>query len=86
MLLGTITPFKGAASWSEEKELRRQAVNRWIRGRQDVDAVVDFDRALRNPADPAALHPLYDAGDHLHPGNAGHAAMADAVDLKELRE
>lgn len=86
VLLGTITPFKGAASWSEEKELRRQAVNRWIRGRQDVDAVVDFDRALRNPVDPAALHPLYDAGDHLHPGNAGHAAMADAVDLKELRE
>jgi lysophospholipase L1-like esterase len=86
VLLGTITPFKGAASWSEEKEIRRQAVNRWIRGRQDVDAVVDFDRALRNPADPAALDPLYDGGDHLHPGNAGYAAMADAIDVRELRE
>jgi lysophospholipase L1-like esterase len=86
VLLGTITPFKGAASWTEEKEARRQAVNRWIRGRQDVDAIVDFDSALRNPADPAALHPLYDGGDHLHPGNAGYAAMADAVDLRKLRE
>lgn len=86
VLLGTITPFKGAVSWTEEKEARRQAVNRWIRGRQDVDAVVDFDHALRNPADPAALHPLYDGGDHLHPGNAGYAAMADAIDLRELQE
>lgn len=86
VLLGTITPFKGAVSWTEEKEARRQAVNRWIRGRQDADAIVDFDRALRNPAEPAALHPLYDGGDHLHPANAGCAAMADAVDLRVLRE
>ena len=84
VLLGTITPFKGAGYWSEEKELRRQAVNRWIRGRQDVDAVVDFDQALRDPADPAAMSPLYDSGDHLHPGPAGYAAMADAIDLRVL--
>jgi lysophospholipase L1-like esterase len=86
LLLGTITPFKGAAYWSEEKELRRQAVNRWIRGRQGVDSVVDFDRALRDAADPAAMDPRYDSGDHLHPGPAGYAAMADAIDLRELRE
>lgn len=86
VLLGTITPFKGAGYWSEEKELRRQALNRWIRGRQDVDAVVDFDQALRDPADPAAMNPLYDSGDHLHPGPAGYAAMGDAVDLRELTE
>ncbi|MBT2321589.1 SGNH/GDSL hydrolase family protein [Variovorax paradoxus] len=86
VLLGTLTPFKGAATWTEEKEARRQAVNRWIRGRQDVDAVVDFDAALRDPADHAALHPHYDSGDHLHPGNAGYAAMADAIDLRVLQE
>ncbi|MDR6535774.1 SGNH/GDSL hydrolase family protein [Variovorax soli] len=86
VLLGTITPFKGAAYWSEEKELRRQALNRWIRGRQDVDAVVDFDQALRDPGDPAAMDPRYDSGDHLHPGPAGYAAMGDAVDLRELQE
>jgi lysophospholipase L1-like esterase len=86
VLLGTITPFKGAAYWSEEKELRRQAVNRWIRGRQDVDAVVDFDQALRDQADPAAMDPRYDSGDHLHPGPAGYAAMGDAIDLRELQE
>jgi lysophospholipase L1-like esterase len=84
VLLGTVTPFKGAGYWSEEKELRRQALNRWIRSRQDVEAVVDFDQALRDPADPAALNPLFDSGDHLHPGAAGYAVMGDAFDLRKL--
>ncbi|WP_083745183.1 SGNH/GDSL hydrolase family protein [Variovorax sp. KK3] len=86
LLLGTITPFKGAAYWSEEKEVRRQALNRWIRGRQEVDGVIDFDEALRDPADPSAMRAACDSGDHLHPGPAGYAAMADAIDLRELRE
>ena len=86
VLLGTLLPFQGAVYWSEEKEQRRQAVNRWIRGRQGVDGVVDFDAALRNPSDPMSLKPDYDSGDHLHPGKAGHAAMAGAIDLHELAE
>lgn len=86
VLLGTVLPFKGAPFWTEESEAMRQAVNRWIRGRQDVDGVIDFDAALRSPTDPTAMNPLYDSGDHLHPGNAGYAAMAAAVDLRELRE
>ena len=86
VLLGTLPPFQGAPYWSAEKELRRQTLNRWIRGRLDVNAVVDFDAALRDPANPLALKPVYDSGDHLHPGKVGHAAMADIIDLRELRE
>jgi lysophospholipase L1-like esterase len=86
VLLGTLLPFKGSAYWSAEKELRRQAVNRWIRGQQDIDGVVDFDAVLRDPADPLSLKPIYDLGDHLHPGIAGHAAMADAIDLRRLEK
>ncbi len=86
VLLGTLPPFKGAPYWSEAKEQQRQAVNRWVRGRQDIDAVVDFDAVLRDPADPLVLNSLYDSGDRLHPGNAGYAAMADAIDLRELQE
>lgn len=85
VLLGTLTPFEGASYWSEEKERRRSAVNEWIRARAGKDlAVVDFDAALRDPARPRALKPAFDSGDHLHPGNAGYAAMADAVDLRAL--
>jgi len=86
VLLGTLPPFKGASYWSKEKESRRDVVNRWIRTRRNVDAVIDFDAAMRDPADPEALKPAYDSGDHLHPGNAGYAAMADAIDLQALRK
>jgi len=43
--------------------------------------VVDFDAATRDPADPLRLRPEYDRGDHLHPNDAGYAAMGRAVDL-----
>lgn len=86
VLLGTVPPFRNTPYWSEASEAMREGVNRWIRGRQDVDGVVDFDAALRDPADPQALNPLFDSGDHLHPNKAGHAAMAAAIDLRELQE
>ena len=86
VLIGTVPPFKNTPYWTEDNEAMRNAVNRWIRSRQDVDGVIDFDAALRNPADPQTLNPPFDNGDHLHPSRAGHAAMAAAVDLKELQE
>lgn len=86
VLLGTLPPFKGSPYWSEDNERTRQAVNRWIRGRQDVDAVIDFDAALRAKDDALMLHPAFDSGDHLHPSEAGFAAMAAAADVPELCE
>ncbi|WP_304303590.1 SGNH/GDSL hydrolase family protein [Pseudacidovorax intermedius] len=85
VLLGTLLPFEGSGYWSEANEARREAVNRWIRGRQDV-AVVDFDAALRDPADARRLAARYDSGDHLHPNAAGTAAMAQVADVPLLRE
>lgn len=45
------------------------------------DAVIDFEKAMRDPADPDRLLPAYDSGDHLHPNDAGCKAMAEALDL-----
>ena len=47
-------------------------------------AVIDFDRALRDPRNPANLRPAYDSGDNLHPNDAGYQAMANAVDLSQF--
>ena len=47
-------------------------------------AYVDFDAAVRDPANPAALLAADDSGDHLHPSAAGYQAMANAVDLSKL--
>lgn len=78
------TPLEG--HFSPEKEATRQAVNAWIRNAGVFDAVVDFDRLLRDPSRPARLRAEFDSGDHLHPGDAGYRAMAGAIDLRRLLE
>lgn len=82
VVAGTITPFRGWSRWTPEREAVRAEVNHWIRTSGEADAVVDFDAVLRDPDDPLRLAPAYDSGDHLHPGDAGYRAMADAVDLR----
>lgn len=89
ILGATLTPVKGfiapgaqVSSYSPERELERQQVNDWIRTSGEFDGVIDFDRALRDPEDPARLAPKYDSGDHGHPTDEGYNAMADAIDLR----
>lgn len=78
----TLTPDEGyALYWTDEGERLREAVNQWIRTGGAFDAVVDFDKATRDPSDPKRLAPNLDSGDHLHPSDAGYKAMADAIDL-----
>jgi lysophospholipase L1-like esterase len=83
----TLPPFEGALAGtpleghhSPEKDATRQALNRWIRESREFDAVVDFDRLLRDPARPSRLASRYDSGDHLHPNDAGYRAMAELLD------
>ena len=83
---GTLLPFAGTKRfWSEEAERDRLALNAWIRTSGVFDAVVDFDAALRDPADATRLNPAYDSGDHLHPNDAGYRVMAQQVDVRLLR-
>ena len=83
---GTLLPFEGAASgyFAADKEVERQAINAWIRGSGELDGVVDFDAAVRDPGRPARLRPEFDTGDHLHLNEAGQRAMGEAVDLRLL--
>lgn len=80
----TIGPFQGWGSWTPEREAVRAAVNEWIRESGAFDAVIDFDAVLRDPDEPLRMRAEYDSGDHLHPGDAGYQAMAEAVDLSVL--
>ena len=48
----TLTPFYGAAYYTEVGEAKRQAVNDWIRTSKAYDGVIDFDKATRDPNDP----------------------------------
>lgn len=81
----TIMPFGGYSAWTPAREAVREAVNAYIRGSGEFDAVVDFDRVARDPAHPARLLPGYDSGDHLHPDDAGMRALGAAVAVNALR-
>ena len=82
---GTLTPFEGAAYYTTAKEVKRKAVNEWIRTGKAYDGVIDFDEAVRDPANPLRFLPAFDGGDHLHPSDAGYKAMAAVIDLTLFR-
>ena len=83
--VATLTPFKGHVYYSEAGEAMRQAVNAWVRsGAGGAAGVVDFDKALRDPADPEALLAAYRAEDYLHVNELGFQAMADCVPLERF--
>ena len=50
-----------------------------------IDGYVDFDKALADPANPAAMLEKFDSGDHLHPSALGYKAMADAINQEAKR-
>ncbi len=81
--LGTLLPLQGtmAPYYGEAAEAKRQAVNAAIRANTRATSVIDFDAVMADPANPLALQPALDSGDHLHPNDAGYAAMANAIDL-----
>jgi lysophospholipase L1-like esterase len=78
----TITPFGGNTGYDDPtgyREAARQAVNAWIRTSGEFDAVLDFDKVVRDPAVPRNISPVFDVGDHLHLNPAGYGALANAV-------
>ena len=66
----------------ENIEFKRLAYNEWMRteGVKLVDGLIDFDAVLRDPANPSHMRSEF-LTDGIHPNNAGHQAMADAIDL-----
>ena len=77
----TLLPFGASFYDTPEREAARQTVNQWIRTSGRFDAVIDLDAALRDRANPSRLRSVADTGDHLHPNEAGHQMIAEAIDL-----
>ncbi|MFE0134627.1 SGNH/GDSL hydrolase family protein [Streptomyces sp. NPDC059037] len=84
VVAATIAPCEGESLCTAAADAERVAVNAYIRWGGAFDAVLDFDAVLRDPERPSRILPAYDSGDHLHPGDAGLAAIAESVDLRAL--
>jgi lysophospholipase L1-like esterase len=83
---GTLTPMANMTRpTTPAVDARRRAVNEWIRTSGAFDGVIDFEAATRDPSQPDRFLPAYDAGDHLHPSDAGYKAMGEYIDLTLFR-
>jgi lysophospholipase L1-like esterase len=82
----TIMPYGGSGYYHPDatNEADRRAVNDWIRFPGHVDAVIDYDALMRDPAHPNRLRREFDSGDGLHPSPAGYRFMGEAVTLSSL--
>jgi lysophospholipase L1-like esterase len=80
--LCTILPRNGSLWWTTTMNNNRHAVNNALRSSWLTSRgarLIDTDAALRNPANPEMLLPVWDKGDHTHPNAAGEQQLAVTV-------
>ena len=82
---GTLLPIYGWRTYADFRDEIRCAFNDWIRTTDEIDGCIDFDRALRDPENPAAFANGYDSGDHLHPASKGYERMAAEIPAELLK-
>jgi lysophospholipase L1-like esterase len=87
----TIIPRHNAApagtntGWNPDKTRIRNEVNQWIRAKAPFDDVIDFDKVVRDPANPDLLVSEFNCGDGIHPSPLGYYEMGRSIDLGLFR-
>ena len=77
----TMLPFAGSFYDTPYRQTARDAVNEWIRNSRRFDAVLDFDKIMRNPENVKTILTDMHDGDFLHPNQAGYRRMGENVNL-----
>ena len=80
-----VAPAGTNTGWDAEKTRIRNEVNQWIRTKAPFDAVIDFDRVVRDPASADLLLPEFNCGDGIHPSPLGYYEMGRSIDLSLFR-
>jgi lysophospholipase L1-like esterase len=66
--------------WDAAKTRARNEVNEWIRTSAKFDAVIDFDKVVRDPANPDVMLSAFNCDD-VHPTPLGYYMMGTSVPL-----
>lgn len=81
----TVTPAGTDTGWDQNKTRIRNEVNQWIRTKAPFDDVIDFDKVVRDSANPDLLYAPFNCGDGVHPSPSGYFAMGKAIELGLFR-
>jgi lysophospholipase L1-like esterase len=68
-------PAENNTGWSDAKTRVRNEVNQWIRTRASFDAVLDFDKVVKDPGNADLINPPFNCGDGIHPSPPGYYEM-----------
>jgi lysophospholipase L1-like esterase len=74
-------PTENNTGWSAAKTRVRNEVNQWIRTKAPFDAVIDFDKAVKDPENADLINPPFNCGDGIHPSPRGYYEMGRSVSL-----
>jgi lysophospholipase L1-like esterase len=77
----TTVPGIPDTGWNDAKTKIRNEVNEWIRTQAGFDAVLDFDKLVRDRSNPDIISVAYDCGDGVHPSPFGYFLLGKSVDL-----
>jgi lysophospholipase L1-like esterase len=83
VIASTIIPRHSNTSnspWDAAKTAKRREVNQWLRERAQFDALIDFDRVVRDPSDADRIRPSFNC-DEIHPTPLGYYEMGKSLDL-----
>ena len=78
-------PTENNTGWSAAKTRVRNEVNQWIRTKTPFDAVIDFDKAVKDPENGDLINPPFNCGDGIHPSPRGYYEMGRSVALNLFR-
>lgn len=86
----TVIPISQAGAgnpgWTAEATKVRHEVNTWMRTEAPFDAVIDFDQAVRDPANSDLIQAPFNCDDiHLSPRGYYEAAKSIRLELFEPR-
>jgi lysophospholipase L1-like esterase len=77
----SVVPGIPDTGWNDAKSKIRNEVNEWIRKQAGFDAVIDFDRLMRDKSNPDIINIAYDCSDGVHPSPTGYFLMGKSVDI-----
>ena len=77
----TRPPTENNTGWSAAKTRIRNEVNQWIRTKAPFDAVIDFDKMVKDPQNADLINPPFNCGDGIHPSPRGYYEMGRSVAL-----